>query len=138
MTPYEAFRIRAKQLLAQPASVGRDVDLLIEEVEARYPDDSDAPSLVLMALLRRHREHGCDSENGVPCPEPIGDVWSYLAGLGDLHEWRARMDELDRQKTAEQLEKNWLAAQAWAQRSLDDETRALVAAAEASLAEEKP
>lgn len=111
--------------------------VLEAELEARY-DDPWTERCALVALQAYHRDHGCtcDDNNRWPmeCPEPLPDPWAYLTSLGDLDDWYdARLAASDA-KYMEQRERNRLAAIAWQQRSLDDETKALIAAAEAFLA----
>lgn len=112
-------------------------DAFVAELEARYPDP-DQEHLAVVALLRHHHGHGCmadDQGNYPPCPDPIPDAWAYLESLGDLEAWRAAADARQRAAMDHWQRRRQEVRAEWEQRSLDDETRALLAAAEAYLAE---
>jgi hypothetical protein len=115
-------------------------DAWTAELDRRYPDRNLA-CLALMALIRRHDEHGCpmpeNDREPEPCREPLDDEWAYLESLGDLREWHERVMTDDHAAMERQLEANRKAARAYQTKVLDAEMVALVEAAEAFLTEQR-
>lgn len=60
----------------------------------------------------------------------VDAVLAHLASIPDLHAWRAARDAERGQAVLDQLERNRAIADEWALKALDDETQALLAAAE--------
>lgn len=98
------------------------VDLWLSEVDVLFPGQA---GLALIALLDG------STEDDPRWDDPL----AYLASLGDLEAWRHRRSAERHAAMERQLELNRLSREAAVQKSMDDETRALVAAAEAFLAE---
>lgn len=98
------------------------VDRWLEEVDAIFPDQAD---LALTALIAGHDEIPLE-EYEARFEDPI----AYLRSLGDLEEWDTRRKAEREAAYKTQIEANRTAAAAYTTRVLDEETQALVAAAE--------
>lgn len=119
-----------------------EADQWIDQLEAELEARGLNVDLAIVALISRHQDHGCrvgwDDKSYPECPEPpttIEDDLAYVLSLGDLSEWWERRAREKHEDLVRQLETNRQIAEAAKRRSLDAETEALVAAAEAFLAE---
>jgi transposase-like protein len=123
----------------EPRNEAEDAyDAFVSEIEARYPDPHQE-HLALVVLIRYHQDHGCRSnDDGTypnPCPEPLDNIWTYLDGLGDLEDWLEVRDAWEDAARERQLERIRQVREEARLAALDAETRGLVEAAEAWLAQ---
>jgi hypothetical protein len=123
-----------------PTDVERHVDGVMARLDELYrPDGAD---IALSAIIEETDrviaalDAGAEPESDEPFDE-LAFVASLIEHHGSLQEWRKWEMADDHRRTEEQLEANRLARIKSTTPRLDDETRALVAAAEAELAGEE-